>query len=67
MINILKIICYRFAIIYHMFKDVPFKRSDTLPLSQDALSPRSYSVGANMKKSTNTPALTKQASSMHIK
>ena len=36
MIHILKITCYRFAIIYHMFKDVPFCMSDTLPLTQDS-------------------------------
>ena len=66
MINILKIICYRFAIIYHMSKDVPFCRSATLPLSQDPIAPRSYSVGANTKKYPNTAALTKQASAMHI-
>ena len=59
--------CYGFAIIYHMSKYFPFKRLANLPLSQDSLSPRSYSVGANTKKSSNTAALTKQASSMHIK
>jgi len=57
----------KFAIIYHMSKDVPLKRSDTLPPTQDPLAPRSYSVGANTKKSSSTAALTKQASSMQIK
>ena len=50
-----------------MSKDVPLKRSDTLPPTQDPLAPRSYSVGANTKKSSSTAALTKQASSMQIK
>jgi len=58
----------KFAIIYHMSKDVPMKRSDTMPLTQSPLTtPRSYSVGANTKKSTSTATLTKQASSMQIK
>jgi len=57
----------KFAIIYHMSKDVPLKRADTLPPGLESPTPRSYSVGANTKKTPNTAALTKQASEMYIK
>jgi len=57
----------KFAIMYHMSKDVPLKMSNTQPPSLSPLTPRSYSVGANTKKSPNSASLTKQASDVHIK
>jgi len=54
----------KFAIIYHMSKDIPRNRSETA--SSIDLTPRSYSVGASNKKPTQLGALSKQASQLYI-
>jgi len=59
----------KFAIIYHMSKDVPRNRADSSCIVPE-YTPRSYSVGANTKKKTVPPlpgSLTKQASELPIR
>jgi len=51
----------KFAIIYHMSKDVPRSRVDSISVPE--LTPRSYSVGSSTKKMGNVGSLTKQSKS----